>query len=602
MYGLYRFLLILPLMLFGYHTDPAKVRRAKEALSGFDLVVEKALLDFQVPGVAIGIVVDGQVVMAKGFGHRDLENRLPVNEETLFPVGSCTKAFTTFLAGNLVDEGLISWDQPVVDILPQFRLWNQYATMNVTMRDLFTHRTGMPRHELVWYNSRMSKEELLKRIRYLEPSHEIRERYQYIQLMYFVAGLAMEQVTKKTWEQMTKEKILDPLGMVHTNFSIVDTIQGENFAFPYIEKNDQLKKMKFRDISLIGPAGSLNSNVLDLTRWVEMQLAGGVYKNQALISPATLQELHAPQVIVPGTPECQDALLYAYGMGWGIFSYKGHYFLSHDGISDGFTSMVGLLPNDGVGIIVLTNRNMTPLSRYLSVEIVDRILDLPRQDWLQEGVESVRKKKEMQATEQKKESELRKKGTCPCHTLDEYAGIYEHPGYGKLSIELVDGQLRAIYNDLTFFLEHWHYDVFSVRKELEDMIISFEGTKFAFSNGSDGEISTVSVPFEPTADDIVFTRRPEERHATMSYLKQFTGAYTFYGYVIEIVIRDHALMAIIPGQPNYALVPITDNEFQVKGMLGSTVRFVMDPTNKVSEVLLVHPYGTFSATPRKVSH
>lgn len=592
-------LILLPVLLFGSSLDSPKAKHAKEALQGFDAIVEEALIDFQVPGVAIGVVVDGQVIFAKGFGFRDFENQLPMNEDTIFPIGSCTKAFTTFIAGNLVDEGLISWDQPVIDVLPQFRLWDQYATTNVTIRDLLTHRTGMPRHELVWYNSKMSKDELLKRIRYLEPCHEIRERYQYIQLMYFVAGQAMEQASGKSWEEMTRERILEPLGMTHTNFSVEESKKGDNYAFPYVEKNDRLRKMPFRNLSLIGPAGCLNSNVSDMTRWVQMQLAGGVYKNQALINPATLQELHAPQIIIPGAPECKEAILYAYGMGWGILSYKGHYFLSHDGVSDGFTSVVGILPNENVGVVVLSNKNMTALSRYLSVEMIDRILELSRNDWLKEGVEGIRKNKESIKEIRVREDHMRKKGTYPCHPLEEYVGIYEHPGYGKLSIELVDGNLHAVYNDLVFVLEHWHYDVFNIQKELQDMVVSFEGTKFTFCNNSNGDIGKVGVPFEPTAEDIIFVRKPTEKLSTLNYLRQFIGTYEFYGYVVEIVLRDHSLVAVIPGQPNYELVPTGENEFNVKTMTGSTVRFVVNESKKVDEILLIHPYGTFSAYPRK---
>lgn len=600
----YGLLFLLPALLHAGFFDlfqalSPKAECAKGVLQDFDALVEKALIDYQVPGVAIGVVVDGHVVYAKGFGFRDLENKWLMDENTIFPIGSCTKAFTTFVAGNLVDKGLIAWDQPVIDVLPQFRLWDQYATTNLTIRDLLTHRTGMPRHELVWYNSKMTKEEMLKRIRYLEPSYEIRERYQYIQLMYFVAGLAMEEAAGKSWEEMTREQILNPLGMTHTNFSIEETQKGDNYAFPYGEKHDQLRKMAFRNLSLIGPAACLNSNVVDMTRWMQMQLAGGVYRNQALINPVTLQELHAPQIIVPSVPECKEAMLYAYGMGWGVLSYRGYYFLSHDGISDGFTSVVGLLPSENVGVIVLANKNMTALSRYLSLEIIDRVLNLSHHDWLKDGMDSIRKNKETMKETRIREDQMRKKGTAPCHPLEEYAGVYENPGYGKLYIEFVNGKLQVVYNDLIFVLEHWHYDIFSIEKEMQDMVISFEGTKVTFCNNADGDIGKVIIPFEPTATDIVFIRKPTEKLSNLAYLRQFTGAYELYGYVVEITIRDRVLTAVIPGQPNYELVPVSENAFNVKSMTGSTVRFLMNKNNKVDEVLLIHPYGTFSANPRK---
>lgn len=576
-----------------------KAQRAKDLLENIDPIIENALIDFQVPGLAIGIVVDGHVIFSKGFGFRDLERKLPMTSETLFAIGSCTKAFTTFVAGNLVDEGYMQWDQPVIDILSEFRLWDQYATTNVTLRDLLTHRTGLPRHEFVAYNSKISKSEMLKRIRYLQPSSTIRERYQYGNLMYFTAGLAMEQVTGKTWEELIQERILIPLEMSHTNFSVEETQKYENFAHPYLEKNDQLKQIPFRNLSLISAAGSINSNVVDMTHWIQMLLAGGVYKNQTLISPATLQELHTPQVIIPGAPETKESLLYAYGIGWGVVTYRGNYYVSHDGVSDGFTSMVGLLPGEDIGIVILSNKNMTALPRYLSCEIIDRLLELPRYDWFREGIDGIRKNKQSVKESKIKEDRSRKIGTSPSHSLEEYVGTYEHPGYGKLSVELVNGKLEVNYNDLIFVLDHWHYDVFKVIQEKQDMVISFEGTKFTFCNNSSGDIGELIVPFEPTADDIVFKRKCEEKHSTLSYLRQFTGAYEIYGYTVEVIIRNHALVAIIPGQPNYELIPACENEFLVKAMTGSMVRFVLDANNKVEEVLLIHPYGAFTALPKR---
>jgi CubicO group peptidase (beta-lactamase class C family) len=582
-----------------FETLSPKAEKAKNALQEFDVLIEKALLDHQVPGIAVGVVVDGHIIFVKGFGYRNLEQKLPMSSGTLFAVGSCTKAFTTFAMGNLVDEGKVGWDQPVIDILPEFRLWDQYATSNLTFRDLLTHRSGMPRHEFMWYNSKMSKSEMLKRIRYLQPSYDIRERYQYGNLMYFTTGLAMERITGSSWEDFIRERILNPLDMRNSNFSVEETQASNNYATPYLEKNDRLKQIPYRSLSLISAAGSLNSNVDDMLKWVKMLLAGGVYNNQPLISPVTLRELHSPQVVIQGAPEAKDAILNAYGIGWTIVSYKGHYYVSHDGVSDGFTSVVGLLPNENVGFVVLANKNMTALPRFISMAIIDRIMEIPNNDWFKDGVESIRKNKETMRESKMNEDRMRKTGTITSHPLEEYVGVYEHPGYGKLYIDLVDGKLEMTYNDLGFALDHWHYDVFSVAREKQDMIISFEGTKFTFRNNSNGDISEVAVPFEPSADDIIFKRQPSEKHSTLTYLRQFVGEYEIYGYPVEIVLMGHSLIAKIPGQPNYELVPSNLNEFSVKSMTSANVRFVMDDLSKVKEILLIYPYGAFSALPKK---
>lgn len=593
------FPIFLQAFLFDADLSP-KAQRAKNALEGFDEVVQKALEDYRVPGVAVGLLVDGEVVYAKGFGFRDMESQLPVNTDTLFAVGSCTKAFTAFLMGTLVDQGIVRWDERVIDLLPEFRLWDQYATQNLTVRDLLTHRSGMPRHDFMWYNSAMTREEVIKRIRYLEPSTDIRERYQYNNLMYFTAGYAMEQVTGKSWEELVTQRILHPLDMHRTNFSVDEVQRDRNFAYPHLERNDHLRKIPFRNISLIGPAGSMNSCVSDLLHWVQLQLDGGIYDRQSLISPATLQEMHAPQVIVPGAPESKETLLYAYGIGWSVLSYRGHYYVSHDGGIDGFTSVVGFLPNERVGLVVLANKNLTTLPRCLSFELLDRVLEMPHIDWLAQGAEGIRKARETQRESQQKEDLLRKKNTRPSHDLEEYIGEYEHPGYGKVQVDLVDERLHITFNGITRILDHWHYDVFVLSEETQDQLVSLEGTKFTFHNNINGDIDELAIPFEPNTGEIVFKRKAGGSLSSTDYLRRFAGVYEIYGYTVEIAIRDSALCAVIPSQPIYELVPISENEFSVKSMTGYSVRFVLDGQGQVEEVLLVQPYGAFSARPKKV--
>ncbi|HSX25677.1 MAG TPA: serine hydrolase [Chlamydiales bacterium] len=583
------------------HAEPlsAKAQRAQMLLEGFDQVVEKALKEYQVPGIAIGVVVDGQVVYAKGLGYRDLEKKLPVTSDTVFPIGSCTKAFTSFIAGTLIDEGTMAWDEKVLDILPDFRLWDLYATQKLTIRDLLTHRSGMPRHDYMWYTSDMSRAELMRRVRYLEPSTDIRERYQYNNLMYLSAACAMETATGKSWEDLVTARILKPLGMTNTTFTIEEMQKSKNYSFPYMEKNDQPKKIPLRNVNPVAPAASINSNVADLTRWVQLHLNGGVFNNQTLISPATLQEMHAPQVIVPGAPESKETLLYAYGIGWSIVSYRGHYYLSHDGGIDGFTSVVGFLPNEGVGIVILGNRNLSSLPRYVSFEIIDRVLEIPHIAWLKEGLDGYQKGKEGLKARRLQEDHNRKKGTSPSHPLEEYVGEYEHPGYGKINVELAKGKLQGSFNGLTCNFDHWHYDVFVIAEESQDLIVSLEGTKLVFRNNLNGDIQDLIIPFEPNTNDIIFKKKPSNALSHIAYLRQFIGAYEIYGYTVEINLKENTLYAVIPGQPLYELVPNGDKEFTVKSMQGYTVRFNMNMLNQVEEIHLIAPYGAFTAKPKK---
>jgi CubicO group peptidase (beta-lactamase class C family) len=576
-----------------------RAQKAKNALQGLDPVIEKALREYAVPGLAIGIVVDGQVIYTKGYGYRDLETKKPVTPDTLFAIGSCTKAFTSFLAGTFVDEGTFNWDSRILDLQPDFRLFDDYATQHMTMRDLLTHRSGMPRHDYMWYNSQMSRPQLMQRLRYLEPANELRECYNYNNLMYLTAGYVMEEMSGKSWETLVADRIFKPLNMKSSNFTIEAMQKTSDYAFPYLEKENRLVRMASRDISIIGPAASINSNVTDLMNWVEMQLNQGLYKNKPLISTSTLQEMHSPQVVVSGTPEHKEAVLSTYGIGWGVLSYRGHYYVSHDGGTNGSTSVVGLLPNEGVGVVVLANKNLTTLPRVISLEIIDRVLELSPIDWYQEGLDMYVKAKESQQELKLREAVNRKKNTQPSHLLDDYTGQFEHPGYGTVEIQKTGEELSLTFNHITSSLNHWHYDMFVVSEESEDFLFSRIGTKLTFRTDFNGDVDELVIPFEPGSADVIFKKKPSDTFGTFSYLQKFVGLYQIYGITVEIAVRDQHLIAIIPGQPLFELIPNTENEFIVKSKTGYTVQFILDANQVIQEVLLVQPYGAFSAKPKR---
>ena len=582
-----------------FATLTPKAQRAKDTLQGIDQLVENALKDYEVPGIAIGIIVDGQVIFSKGYGYRDLEKKKAVTHDTLFAIGSCTKAFTSFLAGTFVDEGMIGWDQLVADLVPDFRLYDEYAGQHMTLRDLLTHRSGMPRHDFMWYNSKLTRSELIHRLRFLEPASDLRERFHYNNLMYMTAGYALEEISGKSWETLVTERIFKPLGMKHSNFTVQDMQKSSDFACPYLQKDDKLVRMGFRDITVIGPAGSINSNIVDLSHWVEMQLAQGIYKGKPLITTSTLQEMHSPQVVVSGTPEHKEAVLSTYGLGWGVLSYRGRYHVSHDGGTDGFTSVVTVMPNDGVGVIVLANKNLTTLPRFLSLELIDRVLELSPIDWYKEGLENYHKSKEALKELKQSEDLNRKMNTFPSHALDDYVGQYEHPGYGEVEITTTEDKLQLKFNGIKSSLNHWHYDVFVVSKESEDLLFSRVGSKVTFRSNFNGDIDELVIPFELGASDVVFVKKASDKFGASSYLQKFVGLYEIYGVTVEIAIRDQALVAIIPGQPVYELLPNVENEFSVKAKTGYTVRFVLGADHSVQEALIIQPYGAFTAKPKR---
>ncbi|MBD3236451.1 MAG: serine hydrolase, partial [Candidatus Eisenbacteria bacterium] len=278
-----------------------------------------ALEEWETPGLGIGVVVGDEVVLAEGYGHRDLEQELPVTARTLFAIGSSTKAFTCFTLATLAEEGLLSWDDPVAEHIPDFQMYDEYVTAHLTPRDMVTHRSGLPRHDLVWYNnSEVTRAELLHRLRHLEPNRELREAWQYNNLMYLTAGYLTELLTGQTWEEAVQARILDPLGMTRSNFSVHDSQESDDFSWPHLEDDDEIRQIDFRPIDVMGPAGSINSCVEEMNRWMMVNLRGGRFGEQTLLSAAAVRELHTPQMVMPQTPDSPDESHLSYAMGWTV--------------------------------------------------------------------------------------------------------------------------------------------------------------------------------------------------------------------------------------------------------------------------------------------
>lgn len=573
-------------------------KEAETLLEKIDALVEQARQEYEVPGIAIGVVVDGQVVCLKGFGVRDLETKEPVTQDTAFRIGSCTKAFTSFVMGTLIDQGLMSWSEPVFDVLPNFRLYDQHATQNLTFLDLLTHRSGVSRHDFMWYNSSISREEAMRRLRYLVPSSNIRERYHYNNLMYLPVGYAMEQLTKKSWEELVSERILKPLEMTHTTFSPEEMQSRSNFATPYVERGGALKKMSFRNMDPIAPAAVINSSVSDLVKWITMLLDGGQYKGETLISRGVLQEMMSAHTVMNETPDTSEMQHCYCGIGWRICSYRGQTMVHHDGGPDGYVAQIALLPRSRVGVVVLANKNLTPLPLVMTLHILDTLAGFPPINWVEEGKDRLRKMSEGAILEKRRMEKQRHLNTTPSHTLKEYTGEYTHPGYGKITINLEgDDRLSATFNGITSFLDHWHYDVFCVAEESDYLILDRAGMKYTFRTNVQGEIEELIIPFEAGAGDIVFQKAVNDRFTERSYLSQFTGYYEINGHTVEVLLRGDQLSAAVPGQPPYYLVPISENLFSVQSHPGYSVSFLMGEYGEVEGVSLGLPYWSIPGKP-----
>lgn len=439
---------------------PAWVQAGQQLPIGdLDDYVAKAIEEFNVAGLALGIVKDDQLVYAKGFGVKNVDDPSPVDEHTLFAIGSTTKAFTAALVGMLVDEGKLRWDDKVSDRLPGFQLYDPYVTREITIRDILCHRSGLPRGDRLWYGSSFSREEVVRRVRHLEPNTSFRSRYGYQNIMFLVAGQTVAAVTGKSWDDNIKLRIFQPLGMRESNTSVDDFRPESNVATPHNRTAEKLTPIPWRDIDNIGPAGSINSNVVEMAQWIRVQLGGGVFEGRSLWSEAVMREMHSPQMVVSGRREGTWHLR-NYGFAWALQDYRGKFVVSHGGSIDGMNAMVGLMPEEKLGVVVLANVNGSPINSPLMFRIFDAYLGLPEDQW-QKVQQPQRGRGRRGGRGGDRQEQSIPEGTAPSLTLDRYAGDYQSEMFGEARVDLEDEKLIVRFEAYPkAFLEHQHLDTF----------------------------------------------------------------------------------------------------------------------------------------------
>lgn len=571
----------------------AKKSASSIDLKGFSNFVESMLKEWEVPGIAVAVIKDGKIVYAEGFGYRDVEKKLKVTPDTLFAIGSCTKAFTATVLGILVDEGKLEWDKPVREYLPTFKLQDTFASEQMTPMDLVTHRSGLPRHDFAWYGSTATREELFNRLQYFEPSKGFRTTYQYNNLMFMTAGYMAGKIAGTTWEELVRTKIFEPLEMKSSNFSINDSQKSGDFSLPYSTRDEKITAVPFRNLDAAGPAGNINSSVNDMAKWIILNLNNGKVGEKTIITEANLALLHTPQMVTGAPLNKDEEFLYSsYGMGWLITSYRGHPVVVHGGGIDGFISLVSLLPRDSAGVVVLTNSDTGGfrLSGIIAQNIYDRILKLKQIQWSKRYKERDEKAKKQSEESKKKEDTDRKTGTTPSHPLDDYTGKFKNPGYGIFTIGKEGESLTATFNGIDFKVEHYHYDIF----ELSAVIFGEQKFKASFAVDIKGNINSVSLALQAGVKDIEFTRLPEKKGK--EFLDQFIGEYELAGITVKIEFQgEDTLVAIVPGQPLYELVPYQGTEFTLKNLKGFTMKFIIDESGAVTGLESHQPNGTFNA-------
>jgi CubicO group peptidase (beta-lactamase class C family) len=580
------------------HADEAGTARALEELRGR---TSSALEEWKVPGAALAVIKDGRILFAEGFGQRDVERGLPATKDTLFAIGSCTKALTAMSVGLVVEDGKLGFDTPVASYHPAFRMKDEVASEAITARDLLCHRSGLPRHDLVWYASDLSRQDLVDRLRYLEPNASFRGRWQYQNLMFMTAGFLAGQANGTTWEELVRGRILEPLGMRRSNFSVLESQKDPDFARPYKEIDDgKVVAIPFRDISTVGPAGSINSSVAEMARWVMLQLGGGEVEGRRLVSAPGLAEQQRAQMVMGNEPSDPEVVGESYAMGWVVDTYRGHPRVWHNGGIDGFTAWVSLLPKDGLGIVMLVNKDGTPLPEVVVRETFDRLLELPAIDW-SARFKTRRDAAAASAEKARSRSEgERKAGTRPAHALAEYAADYEHPAYGIVSVTAEAKGLAGRFHGMPLRLGHWHYETF--RAVIDDAGLRDERLFAHFVTNTAGDVDALELNLETQAGEIVFARKPPARLSDPAFLAGLAGVYDLAdqpGVSLTVTRKgERALAATLPSQPEYRLEPYRGTEFRLAGLTGYSARFVLDAKGAAAELQLVQPEGVFTATRR----
>ncbi|HKD51900.1 MAG TPA: serine hydrolase [Candidatus Acidoferrum sp.] len=564
-------------------------------LQGLDDLAGDAMKQWKVPGVAVAVVQNGKVIYAKGYGYRDVENKLPVTTATLFPIGSISKSFTALTFAILKNEGKVDWDQPVRSYLPEFQMNDPVASQEATPRDLFSHRTGLPRHDLVWYSSDFSRQDLVGRVRYLKPNKGFRSAYQYNNLTVMTMGYLEGKLTGLGWEGAIRQKIFAPLGMSHSNLSVTDIEKTDDHALPYELKKDVVTKVPYHNIDAIGPAGSINSSVDDMSHYLVFQLGDGKYEGKQIIAESDLREMHSPQTAVPDLPPAFSLPglgHFSYGLAWVATSYRGHNLVWHNGGVDGFYALLSMLPDDHMGVVILTNLPNGQTPEVLAYNVYDRLLGLDPMPWFDRFKDLEAKGKKQEEEAKKNKPTDRKTGTHPSHSLADYAGEYQNPGYGSIKVAVKGDALELSLNKLgPYPLEHYHYDVFQVPEESDSVAA---GEKFQFEMNKKGDIDHVAAALEPSLDeDITFARAPEK--ISKDALQKLAGDYLLNELTVTFAVVGDVLRLTVPGQPQYELIPRKELSFDLKGMPGFSVDFQMDSSGKVTEAVFNQPNGVFHA-------
>ena len=562
-------------------------------LEGVDEKFEASLKAFDAPGLAVVALKENEIIYSKGFGYRDVDKKLEMTPNTAHPIASCTKSFTSTAIAMLVDEGKLEWDTPIREFIPQFKMKDPVATERVTIVDMLSHRTGLPRHDFVWLNDDFSYREIFERLPHLDLSKDIRTNIQYCNLMYLAASVIIEELSGMSYNDFIVKKIFKPLKMKDSNLTIRTMRQMPNYATPYkIDYKDE--KLGYIECDYIENddavgAGDIHASIEDMGKWLRFHLRKGKVGKKQVVSADNLRRTHDSVIITSMTmgldafvPNQPWFRMDSFALGWAGVMYRGNRVVRHGGGIDGSTSLMGFVPDEGVGVMAIANKSECGITGDVLYHLFDKLLGLEPVDWNgiytridAEVIKSIQESPE-------KSQGIRIADTKPSRQISEYVGRFTHPGYGEVEFYLQSEELFLKAGSVDYPMTHFHYDTFQFdikRFDVKGML--------TFLADSSGEIVKFSTKLEQLTPPIVFTRLPDKHMREKEFLEVLIGKYEAMGMFLEIAFKgDDSLTLIIPGQQSVELEPVRDMKFSAKD--GSfSLKFKKDKSGTVSEFLYI---------------
>ncbi len=563
-------------------------------LAGMDTMINRILKEWNVPGVSISVVEKNKVILSKGYGYKDYENKKLVTENTLFGIGSCTKAFTSSLLSLPMKEGKLELDKSITNYLPELRFYNNELTANVTVRDMLCHRTGLARHDFAMYSGvTSSRDSLIYKVRFMEPSTPLRQRFQYNNYMYLALGKLSETLSGKTWKQLMHERFFTPLAMNSSNTSITESEKASDFSYAYTEKEGKVIKLPFLDVECIAPAGAVNSTAKDMANWMLMWTNGGKFNGKEIVSHDFYTQAISSQMVARAnlpTKEQPDFYFFNYGLGWYNANYGGQYGVGHGGNIDGFTSYLIFFPADSLGIFVVANQNNSAVPRIVTNLLSDRMMGIPFRDWHRITKDAADKTTAATKAANMENSKVNAK--LPVDLMV-YTGTYKDEAYGMITINQENDRLTGTYNLWKLKIEYLHHNYFKFSVANNDVFDGSEAIKGQFMINADGAVESLKMPFETDVKEIEFKKQLNFT-VKIKDLQKYIGDYDFTGVTAKIYLTEsNILKAVVPGQPEYELIPVRLDVFYLKGAKGVSIKFERDEQGNVPGCSFIQPNGTF---------